>query len=625
MRKTINLNFFRLVVYVVMMILLLALTLPAKLWAVCTPETVIKYKRQSERRLGYACRGPAPDAVTELNNSVVAIVGKMVADRDVEFSREVHDELIMLSRPFDEQIARIDMDIVTNEPLIQKRSVELTASINENKAALTSVKLKMTQLTSNILLRIFSTKEIEATAVEERRLTQEEIELKAQLEALNIEKQSLEDMKIRKVALQRSQELAKKTHSRDRQVKRDADSNELMTKLRTILDVFPPDVKCEDVANKVVDLWKRKEVTIAGLAPGACHSIDFSLEQGQRPPLWSGHVQHKDGAGYLIFESLGEGGDKTAKKVIQISPLERVGNISVLLKPLIPNPQTRRDLRFEADIMTSIREGSAEAREVLVSNDLTCEDNSAVGLAASAIVMPLFNNGDGKKYVQKMLARGSGMTSQQVLVASKRLFKGLEILQNRAPNGSAHCDIKPENMFVHDGQFYLSDYGGLIDFSSTREGLSEIKRCDKGTKGFIPPERLRVEAIFPRGLISADKKAEVQKSDVFALGASIYQLKSGNVSSLLQTMAGEYLDELYGHDGIPGIPFTEDKHQEWLGKMLKVYNDEKKKIEDARQSGSISAGEAALQNAILDMMHPDVSQRPSLEQAIKTFNAIGGV
>jgi wee1-like protein kinase len=86
-----------------------------------------------------------------------------------------------------------------------------------------------------------------------------------------------------------------------------------------------------------------------------------------------------------------------------------------------------------------------------------------------------------------------------------KICKGLDFIHER---GVAHLDVKPDNIYVRNGVYKLGDFGcaTLIDRSLAIE---------VGDSRYMPPEMLN------------DKYENLDKVDIFCLGAAIYELIRG--------------------------------------------------------------------------------------------------
>jgi serine/threonine protein kinase len=79
--------------------------------------------------------------------------------------------------------------------------------------------------------------------------------------------------------------------------------------------------------------------------------------------------------------------------------------------------------------------------------------------------------------------------------------------------GIVHCDLKPENIFLHDERG--SVVPKLLDFGVVRLLVhGEATMCRGGTLRYSSPEQVRGEAVGPR-------------SDVYAMGLVLYEMLAG--------------------------------------------------------------------------------------------------
>jgi serine/threonine protein kinase len=137
--------------------------------------------------------------------------------------------------------------------------------------------------------------------------------------------------------------------------------------------------------------------------------------------------------------------------------------------------------------------------------------------------------------------------SSRPLGSTERLEEGLEIFVKVCDavsyahhRGVIHRDLKPENIMVASfGQVYLMDWG-LARLTKTRPASGSSSQMEApgpvGTPGYMAPEQAR------------GNPAEMdERSDVFGLGAVLYEIVSGKTpfgdhadaeATILQTQAG---------------------------------------------------------------------------------------
>lgn len=118
---------------------------------------------------------------------------------------------------------------------------------------------------------------------------------------------------------------------------------------------------------------------------------------------------------------------------------------------------------------------------------------------------------DGQSLAEALTDRGRPFSVQEVLPWLQELADALDYAHGR---GVLHRDVKPENILLgNDGHVRLADFGIANMGLSGIDGPVEMKA--QGTIYFISPERLSGPSGDPR-------------SDLYSLGASMYQLLSGS-------------------------------------------------------------------------------------------------
>jgi hypothetical protein len=144
-------------------------------------------------------------------------------------------------------------------------------------------------------------------------------------------------------------------------------------------------------------------------------------------------------------------------------------------------------------------------------------------LAVDASGVPYFT----MKLVQGVSLNRWMHDPERALGSSERLHEGLEILSKVCDaiayahhRGVIHRDIKPDNIMVAGfGQVYLMDWG-LARLTKTRPASGKSSQMEApgpvGTPGYMAPEQARGNP--------ADMD---ERSDVFGLGALLYEIVSG--------------------------------------------------------------------------------------------------
>ena len=125
------------------------------------------------------------------------------------------------------------------------------------------------------------------------------------------------------------------------------------------------------------------------------------------------------------------------------------------------------------------------------------------------LVMPFCKNGSAEKLVGKLTA------SDDIWKFIFDTASGLEYLHSCSPQ-IIHQDIKPGNILIDaNGNYCITDFGISVKFGIKDDQYLDNESC--GTTIYMPPERFDDE-------YNADSA-----SDVWALGATIYELINGDV------------------------------------------------------------------------------------------------
>jgi tetratricopeptide (TPR) repeat protein len=120
------------------------------------------------------------------------------------------------------------------------------------------------------------------------------------------------------------------------------------------------------------------------------------------------------------------------------------------------------------------------------------------------------------------------LSTEQLLAICVKLFEALECVHD---HGIVHGDIKPENVFLRDGEEpVLVDFGVAMAFDRPRERL-ELVPQSIGSVAYIAPERLRGSLPDAR-------------ADLYAMGCVLYQCLTGHHPFLRSTLEGTKLAHL---------------------------------------------------------------------------------
>jgi len=154
----------------------------------------------------------------------------------------------------------------------------------------------------------------------------------------------------------------------------------------------------------------------------------------------------------------------------------------------------------------------------------------AVAALSHPNILAIFDTGthDGSAYVVTELLDGDtlrGRLAEGAIPPRRAVEYALQVVRGLAAaheRGIVHRDLKPENVFVtRDGQVKLLDFGlaksaeaeAAADHSATR--YDTAAGMVLGTAGYMAPEQARGQAVDHR-------------ADVFAFGAVLYEMLSGN-------------------------------------------------------------------------------------------------
>ena len=166
-----------------------------------------------------------------------------------------------------------------------------------------------------------------------------------------------------------------------------------------------------------------------------------------------------------------------------------------------------------------------------------------------------FGEHDGAPYVISELLEGRTLRAQmggRALPVRKAVDYAIQIARGLSAaheKGIVHRDLKPENLFVTgDGRVKILDFGiaKLMRPEAAEEGEGETAAATEtqagvvlGTTGYMSPEQVRGEAVDHR-------------SDIFALGAVLYEMLSGRRAFSGRTPA-DTMSAILSHDP-PSLP-----------------------------------------------------------------------
>ncbi|MFN0128428.1 MAG: serine/threonine-protein kinase [Verrucomicrobiales bacterium] len=211
------------------------------------------------------------------------------------------------------------------------------------------------------------------------------------------------------------------------------------------------------------------------------------------PPPASG--QPLEGSGFRVLEEIGRGGMGIVFRGRQMSPVRDVA-IKVLLPHLVSSPDVRRRLLSEAEAMAELNHPG---------------------------ILPLYASGesDGRPWLAMKLATGGTLAARRAEWVGRwravaELLAGLaDAVQHAHERGLIHRDVKPGNvLFDEQDRACLADFG-LAKWQD-REASDTMSHVVMGTPAYMPPEVARAGA-----------SAATTASDVYGLGAMLYELLTG--------------------------------------------------------------------------------------------------
>jgi eukaryotic-like serine/threonine-protein kinase len=208
---------------------------------------------------------------------------------------------------------------------------------------------------------------------------------------------------------------------------------------------------------------------------------------------------------YHLVDFLGAGGMGEVYRAVH-TKLGRVVAIKVLTQAAHSPGFTERFLN-EARIQASLRhQNIATLYDFLELNNQPC------------IIMEYV---DGQTLLERVMA-GSGLPLPEAVSIFQAVVKAVEYIHSQ---GITHRDIKPQNVKISStGEVKLLDFG--IAKADTSPGLTTAGTL-VGTLQYLSPEQLQGQAADAR-------------SDIWALGALLYEMVTGAAPFEAPTIAGLY-------------------------------------------------------------------------------------
>jgi serine/threonine-protein kinase len=180
------------------------------------------------------------------------------------------------------------------------------------------------------------------------------------------------------------------------------------------------------------------------------------------------------------------------------------------------------DLRHERRV--AIKVLKPELAAVLGAERFVVEIKTTASLQHPHI-LPLFDSGeaDGFLYyvmpyiegvtIRERLNRETQLGVDEAVRIAREIADALDYAHRR---GVIHRDIKPENVLLHDGRAMVMDFGIALAVSAAAGGRMTETGLSLGTPHYMSPEQATAE------------KDITPKSDVYSLGAVLYEMLTGN-------------------------------------------------------------------------------------------------
>ena len=171
----------------------------------------------------------------------------------------------------------------------------------------------------------------------------------------------------------------------------------------------------------------------------------------------------------------------------------------------------KRVLRNRSDTATEAFLSEAQTAASLNHPNIVQVFDYGVDQEGPYLVMEYMNGGSLSE-----LCRGERVEMQRIIDLLSQLCDGLSKAHN---SGIIHRDIKPANVLLtSDGTPKLSDFG----FAATKSSLRKNARAIVGTLDFMAPEQ------------RAGASETDHRSDIYSLGATMYQLLTGRAPKLIK-------------------------------------------------------------------------------------------
>lgn len=201
---------------------------------------------------------------------------------------------------------------------------------------------------------------------------------------------------------------------------------------------------------------------------------------------------------YLVIRQLGQGGMGTVYEALD----QRLSSIVALKETVVDTSEMRRAFEREAALLANLRHPSLP--KVI---DYFIEGDTQV------LVMEYI---PGNDLAELLTLRGRAFPTDEVLRWADVVLNALEFLHSRTPP-IIHRDIKPGNLkLTKEGELFLLDFG----LAKGSAGHMTSLNTSRSVVGYTPVYS-SLEQIHGTGTD--------MRSDIYSLGATLYQLMTGVV------------------------------------------------------------------------------------------------
>ena len=277
--------------------------------------------------------------------------------------------------------------------------------------------------------------------------------------------------------------------------------------LRRKFDKMPADLKTieltlDDGSGATNASWKAGEVESAlyetiEVPSGVVEPIEVPEDEGFVPERridTIGKASRED-ADYRVVGQLGQGGMAVVFQAHQRA-IDREVALKVLREDLAVNRFSRERFLSEARVI-----GGLDHPNVIALHEVCIDDSGGLLYSMKRV--------DGTSWDKKI---GEMSLTQNV----GTLLDVADAIRYAHSRGLVHRDIKPENVMLgRFGEVLLADWGLALSFE---EDDSAIRVGDAigGTPAYMPPE-----------LAGGDQDRVSTKSDIYLLGATLFQILTG--------------------------------------------------------------------------------------------------